>query len=326
MTHNRPKVAFYWCASCGGCEEAVVDLNEALLDVAGKMDIVLWPVAFDFKYKDLDTLQNDELLVAFINGAIRTDEQAHIARLLRQKASLVVAFGSCAHTGGIPGLANLTTKDKIFKTSYLDSPTVVNANGTLPQTVSVTDGITAPLPAFWEHVHTLDQLLDVDYYLPGCPPMPENVMSAVTAILENTLPEKGSVLGSKKALCDTCTRKRPDMPVLHKRFFQPHEIEADPEICFLTQGIVCCGPATRSGCGEKCLNGNMPCSGCFGPLDNITDQGAAMVAAVAAYIDGNSSEAVSNAIAGVVDPAGTFYRYAVPASLLFRTKASEVDE
>ncbi|MBN2717967.1 MAG: oxidoreductase [Deltaproteobacteria bacterium] len=324
MSDSKPKVAFYWCASCGGCEEAVVDLNATLLHVAASVDIVLWPVAMDFKYRDVEALAEGDLTVAFINGAIRTDEQAHIARLLRRKAVMVVAFGSCAHTGGIPGLANLTTKQKIFQTSYLNSPTVVNPEGTVPKVTTVVDGVKATLPGFWEQVHTLDQLIDVDYYLPGCPPMPDNIASAMTAILKNDLPVKGSVLGSKKALCDTCTRKKPEKAVLHKRFYQPHEIEADPEICFLAQGIVCCGPATRSGCGEKCLNGNMPCTGCFGPLDNIVDQGAAMVSAVAAYLDGQTVAELDAAVASVPDAAGTFYRYGVPASLLFRANTKEV--
>ena len=326
MSEIKPKVAFYWCASCGGCEEAVVDLNEALLDVANSVDIVLWPVALDFKYKDVEALKDGELAVAFINGAIRTDEQAHIAKMLRQKAGLVVAFGSCAHTGGIPGLANLTTKAQIFKTSYLESPTVVNPEGTVPLVKTQVDGIEATLPRFWQQVHTLEQLVDVDYYLPGCPPMPDNIVAAVTAILKNELPPKGSVIGSKKALCDTCTRTKPEKPTLHARFYQPHEVQADPDVCFLAQGIVCCGPATRSGCGEKCLNGNMPCTGCFGPLDNVADQGAAMVSAVAAYIEGESAESVKKAVDTVLDPAGTFYRYSVPASLMFRADTKEVDQ
>lgn len=323
MSESKPKVAFYWCASCGGCEEAVVDLNEGLLDVAAAVDIVLWPVALDYKYSDVEALADGEIAVAFVNGAIRTDEQAHIAKMLRQKAELVVAFGSCAHTGGIPGLANLTSKKKIFETSYLSSPTVDNPGGILPKTATKVDGVDATLPGFWEQVHTLDQLIDVDYYLPGCPPMPNNIVAAVTAILENKLPLKGTVIGSNKALCDTCTRLKPEKPTLHKRFYQPHEIEADPSVCFLEQGIICCGPATRGGCGEKCLDGNMPCTGCFGPLDRVEDQGAKMVSAIAAYIDGDSVEEVNSAVQSIVDPAGTFYRYGVPASQLFKNEASE---
>ena len=109
----KPKVAFYWCASCGGCEEAVVDLAEGILDVVAAVDIILWPVALDFKYKDIEAMEDGSIAVSFINGAIRTEEQEHVAKLLRKKSGLVVAFGSCSSLGGIPALANLTSKRKI---------------------------------------------------------------------------------------------------------------------------------------------------------------------------------------------------------------------
>ena len=102
----KPKVAFYWCASCGGCEETIVDLAEDILKVVDAVDIVLWPIALDYKLKDVQAWKEGEVAVAFINGAIRLSEQEKWVKLLRQKCSMVVAFGSCAHMGGIPGLAN----------------------------------------------------------------------------------------------------------------------------------------------------------------------------------------------------------------------------
>ena len=111
----KPKVAIYWCASCGGCEEAVVDLNEDLLKVADAVDIVLWPVALDFKRKDVEALQDGEIAVSFINGSVRLEEQEEMVKLLRQKSGLVVAFGACAHLGGIPGLANFCSRETIFQ-------------------------------------------------------------------------------------------------------------------------------------------------------------------------------------------------------------------
>ena len=317
MTSSKPKVAFYWCASCGGCEEAVVDLNSAILQVVDAVDIVLWPVALDFKYHHVEAMEDGEIAVSFINGAVRTDENAEVARLLRRKSGLVVAFGSCAHTGGIPGLANLTSKKKIFERSYLSSPTVVNPEGTVPELHSQVDGFEAELPAIWEHVHTLDQVIDVDYYLPGCPPVPDLIEAAVTAILTGNLPEKGTVLAPEKALCDSCSRretKTEDCRI--DRIYRPWEIEADPEVCFLEQGIICCGPATRSGCGETCIDGNMPCTGCFGPTPDVTDQGAKMLSAISSLLDADTPEAAEKLAAQLADAAGSFYRYAVPASLL----------
>src|SRR3972149_9187540 len=104
---EKPKVAFSWCASCGGGEEAVVDRAEGVLDVVGAVDIVFWPVALDFKVRDVKALPDESLVVSFINGAIRLSEQEEMARLLRRKSKYVIAFGSCSHMGGVPGLANL---------------------------------------------------------------------------------------------------------------------------------------------------------------------------------------------------------------------------
>ena len=71
---DKPKVAFYWCSSCGGCEEAVVDLAEQILDVVAAVDIVFWPVAMDFKKSDVEAMEDGSILAAFVNGAIRTTE------------------------------------------------------------------------------------------------------------------------------------------------------------------------------------------------------------------------------------------------------------
>ena len=111
---SKPKVGFYWCAACGGCEESVVDLAAGILDVVNAVDIVFWPVALDFKREDVEKMQDNEMAVCFINGAIRSSEQGEMVALLRKKAGLVIAFGSCSHLGGIPGLANLYNKEQVM--------------------------------------------------------------------------------------------------------------------------------------------------------------------------------------------------------------------
>jgi len=313
----KPKVAFYWCASCGGCEEAVVDLGVALLDVAAAVDIVLWPVALDFKYSDVEALDDGAIAVSFINGAVRTDEQAHVAELLRRKSGLVVAFGACAVSGGIPALANLTSRHQIFDRSYHRAPSVVNPDGVEPRTDATVGGAAVGLPAFWETVRKLDDVVDVDYYLPGCPPTAELIGAALAAILEGKLPEKGAVLAPNTALCSSCDRNasKPD-EVCIDRIRRVADTAVDPESCFLAQGILCMGPATRDGCGESCIDGNMPCTGCFGPTDGCVDQGAKMVALLGGILSGDDEESVGRVLDGIVDPAGTFYRYGMAASLV----------
>jgi F420-non-reducing hydrogenase small subunit len=322
----KPKVAFYWCASCGGCEEAIVDLNEDLLKVAEAVDIVLWPVAMDFKRKDIEALTDGEIAVSFINGAVRLEEQEEMVKLLRGKSGLVVAFGACAHLGGIPGLANFWTRDTIFNRAYEEAPSVENPEGITPQEKITINGDELTLPEFYDTVMTLDQVIPVDYYLPGCPPPPDLILNAVNAILQGELPERGAVLAPDKALCDTCPRQETKPEKLSiKEIKRPWEVKIDPEKCFLEQGIICHGPATRSGCGETCIRANQPCRGCFGPVDGVVDYGAKALSMIASILgledeEKMTDEEVERLISGIVDPAGTFYRFSLPASLLRRKR------
>lgn len=319
----KPKIGLYWCASCGGCEEAVVDLAEKILDVVAAVDIVFWPVALDFKKEDVEAMADGEMAAVFINGAIRLSEQEEMVQLLRRKAQHVIAFGSCAHLGGIPGLASLSDRESVFRYVYGQAPTVVSTDGVVPQTqVTVPEG-ELKLPEFWDKVRTLDQVIDVDYYLPGCPPTPTVIANALTALLEGKLPEKGAVLASSRALCYECERNetKPEKVSLTdiKRVW---EIIPDPDKCLLAQGIICLGPVTRGGCDAVCIKGNMPCTGCFGPLDRVQDFGAKGLSAIASLF-GSNDEAEIEALADKIpDVTGTLYRYSLPASLMFKSPAA----
>jgi F420-non-reducing hydrogenase small subunit len=317
----KPKVAFYWCASCGGCEETVVDLNEDILKVVDAVDIVLWPVALDFKRKDVEAMPDGGIAVSFINGAVRLSEQEEWVKLLRLKSGLVIAFGSCAHLGGIPGLGNVANREQILERKYTTVPTIDNPQRIFPSETSTVDGYELELPGFYDTVKTLDQTIDVDYYLPGCPPPSNLVWDAVIAILEGKLPEKGAVLAPNKALCDTCPRNetKPEEFTI-KAFRRVATSTPDPEECFLAQGYICLGPATRSGCGERCIGGNMPCRGCFGAPDGVADQGAKILSAIASIIDPTDEGQIRTAIDEIVDPLGTFYRFSLPSSLLGRKR------
>ncbi len=313
----KPKVALYWNASCGGCEEAWVDLAEDILKVVEAVDIVLWPVAMDFKRKDVEALEDGEIAVAFLNGAVRTSEQEDWSKLLRRKAGIVIAFGSCAHLGGIPGLANFYSKDEVFDAAYGYLPTVDNPDRIEPMTSTKMPEGELELPEIYDTVYALDQVIDVDYYLPGCAPPPDLIMEAVTAILSGELPPKGSVLAPSKSLCDTCDRNesKPDKIEL-KELKRPHQTFMDPEKCFLAEGVICMGPATRGGCGERCINANMPCRGCFGPTRDVRDHGAKFLSALASIIDINDEEAMDRVLDSLPDPAGLVYMYSLATSFL----------
>ena len=318
---DKLKFAFYWTASCGGCEIAVLDIDEKILDVVEKADVVFWPVAIDIKYKDVEAFEDNYIDVCFFNGAIRNSENEELAHLLRKKSKVLVAFGACSCFGGIPGLANVSDREEIFNLAYKEVPSVTNPEGVFPQTSSTVPEGELTLPEFYDTVKALDQVTDVDYYLPGCPPTPELIADAVTAIFEGNLPPKGSTLAPDKALCDECP-----LEIVEKKIPEikrPYEVIPDGKRCLLEQGILCMGINTRAGCGARCIKANMPCRGCMGPTPEATDQGAKLVSAIASIlgVDGEENmtdEEVEALIDQIKDPLGTFYRYSLPISLLKR--------
>ncbi len=314
---TKPKIAFYWCASCGGCEESVVDLAEDILMVLDAVDIVLWPVALDFKKKDVEAMPDKSIVATLLNGAIRSSEQEEMARLLRRKSQYLIAYGSCAHTGGIPALANQFSREQIMKYVYEDAPTVANENKTRPVTEFKDNGRTATLPEFRKVVRALDQVVEVDYYIPGCPPTSKLLKEAVLALLSGKLPPKGSVLAPDIALCEQCPRvdsKPQDLSLTE--FKRPHQVIIDPDKCLLAQGLACMGPATRGGCEARCITGNMPCTGCFGPTSRIRDHGAKILSYMASTAAGKDDKEIEKILAGIPDPVGTFYRYGLAKCML----------
>jgi F420-non-reducing hydrogenase small subunit len=325
MSKNKLKIAFYWAASCGGCEIAVLDINEKILDVVQIADIVFWPVAMDIKYKEVEAMPDKYIDITFFNGSIRNSEQEEMAKLLRQKSKTLVAFGSCAHEGCIPGLANLHDSKEILEYVYQKQKGLVNPEETIPKPeTKVKEGI-LKIPRFYDTVKTLAQTVDVDYYLPGCPPPVSLIANAIDAIAKNELPPKGSVLAPLKAVCDECPRTRENKKIT--KLYRVYEKAPDPDKCLLEQGILCMGPATRSGCGAQCLNVDMPCTGCGGPGPNMPELGAGMISALASILGYEeadlSPQAVEKLMSQIVDPVGTFYMYSLPASILKRKVMKE---
>jgi F420-non-reducing hydrogenase small subunit len=313
----KPKIALYWCGACGGCDAATIDLDEVLLEVAEQADIVLWPAALDYKYASLHDLAEGELALSMIWGGIRNEEHREMAQLLRQKSRLVLAFGACAVLGGTPGLANLLELEGMLDWIYRQAPTVVNPDGVIPGgTVPVAEGEVS-IPRLLPHLYPLDQVIDVDYYLPGCPPPGDLIITAVTAALSGKLPPHGSVLAPSQALCDVCPRNRSKPYRMElRRLRRVHEVELDEETCFLARGVLCLGPATRAGCGGSCLRANTPCRGCFGPAGTVADSGARFLAALAALIKADDDRELEAILEDFLDPAGYCCRFSEATSIL----------
>jgi F420-non-reducing hydrogenase small subunit len=336
--NGKPKLAMYWASSCGGCEIAVLNIGEHILTVDEVFDVAFFPCIADFKVKDVRGYPDGYIDLCLFNGAIRNSENEEMAHLLRQKSKVLVAFGSCAYEGCIPALSNLTDRESTLRTVYLDNPSTMNPEGILPQTEwSVPEG-SLTIPLFYETVKSLDQVVAVDYTIPGCPPEPHQIWAVlqvvVAALLHGAeLPPVGTILGAGDvAVCKECTRQKQEKSI--SRFYRPYEITPVPDLCLLEQGLICMGIATRGGCGALCPQVGMGCRGCYGPLDGVEDQGARMMSAIASMIDvGKPGEdetdverRLEEAMDSIADPAGTFYRFSMSRSILGRSRLSRNNE
>jgi F420-non-reducing hydrogenase small subunit len=262
------KVAEEWLNICGGCEVSILDLGEKLLDLLPSLEFVHMPVLMDHKYfgqtGEKDELEIPEADIGMISGGVRNEKERHVAEEMRKKCQTLIGLGSCACFGGIPALANLYQKEELFQTVYRDTKTT-ESNGIPSQ----------DLPPLTARVYAVDEVVDVDVHIPGCPMNPAIILEALTCLLEGKpfeLPER--------SVCDDCPTKREEKSdVGLKRPLQDAEFapgEHDKMRCLNEQGILCLGPVTKSGCGKpylegeenipRCIKGYMPCRGCFGPI------------------------------------------------------------
>jgi F420-non-reducing hydrogenase small subunit len=332
---GKPKFAMYWAASCGGCEIATLNIHEKLLDFDANFEPVFWPVAMDGKIKDVQAMADKSILLTLFNGGIHNDENEEMAHLLRRKSQILVSFGSCACEGGIPGLANLSSLSSMFDTAYHNISTP-NPENIFPSPVNHMPEGDLHIPTLYPVLKTLDQVVAVDYYMPGCPPESDQIATVIDLVIKviqgkADLPPRGTTIGASmislvgsisadaSTLCDECKRKRNIKKI--EKFTRIQELtKIDPDLCLLEQGIPCNGPATRSGCGAVCPKANAQCIGCYGPADGVEDFGARLMSAFASVIDSKDPQEIDRILDGIVDPAGQFYRFSLASSLLRSAK------
>ncbi len=337
---GKIKIAIYWAAACGGCDVSILDTNETVLSIAQMADIVMWPIALDGKEKDIEAMEDGEITLSIINGAIRNTENAHMAKLLRKKSKIVVAYGSCAMFGGTPALANLVPggSEEILDYVYRKTPTSAQfhqecGNDVVPVTSYEAPEGTLTLPILYDTVKALDQVIDVDYYIPGCPPLQESISHLVKALVDFVydgvaLPPKGTEIGvTEKCLCDECPRTKKYERITEIK--EPYQVNVDPDKCLMDQGILCLGPATVGGCNARCTRVGQPCRGCYGPTHFVTEHGASAFSAIASLFPVLDEDAtmdeqkVIEIMSTIKDPLGYFYAFTVGKSLINHSVVEE---
>jgi F420-non-reducing hydrogenase small subunit len=322
----------YWAASCGGCEIALANIHEALLEVDAHFDFMFCPCLLDTKKADIEALPDGAIFLTLFNGALRTEENLEMADLLRRKSQVLVAFGACASSGGIPALANQRGTQQVLETVYQGVRGLDNPGCVQPGAVSEVPEGTLSLPRLLARVFALQDAVPVDYTMPGCPPEPEQIIAVVRHVASGApLPPPGAALGcSRRSVCEECSREK--RGILAPRLLRVFESLPEPGWCLLEQGFPCVGNATRGGCQALCPAVGMPCTGCYGALDASADPGAAALTGVAAALDpgdpARGEEAVHSqlreGLKGLADPLGTFYRYSMAAAVL-AGRQSEVE-
>jgi F420-non-reducing hydrogenase small subunit len=236
------------------------------LSLLAGFDILHMPILMDHKYFGVGgpTQQIDipKAGVGLISGGLRNEQQLRIAEKMRRQCDIILAFGTCAAYGGIPAMMNLFEDEDLFRRYY--------------RTAEGTDAAPDPLqviPPFLERTFALDEKIGVDFVVPGCPPHPDSIASALESILEGKSPQLPLV-----SVCDSCPAKREGKGSVQRirRFVKNARYQPDKPIsemrCLLDQGFLCMGPVTLAGCAgmnggpPRCIEARVPCRGCHGPV------------------------------------------------------------
>ncbi|MFX1326716.1 MAG: hypothetical protein ACFE91_01045 [Promethearchaeota archaeon] len=228
------KVAFMQLSDCWGCHQSLLNAHLGLLPVLPALEIVYWPAVVDFKHDSLKQRDPGSILVGFIEGSIRTNEDYDNVKLMREKCALVISFGSCACYGNVHGLANQWNIEELVKRKFSQVESIADESGGEP---------TLHTPGFREKVVPVDEVINVDAYISGCPPKPEQIISSVAFLLgQKPFPM------NDLAFCNDCAIKND---------------------CLLDHGVMCYGSITSIGCDLKCTSDKKPCVGCFGPAKTV---------------------------------------------------------
>jgi NAD-reducing hydrogenase small subunit len=171
--NGRPRVATVWLGGCSGCHMSFLDIDERLVDLAAKMDLVYSPI--------IDVKQFPEGVDAtLVEGAVCNEEHLHQIRNVRARTRHLVAFGDCAVTGNVTAFRNpLRKAEAVLARSYLDPEDLHPRRPSLPGIV----------PRLLDKVVPLHEVVDVDVFLPGCPPSADLIFGVLVDLLEGRTPD-----------------------------------------------------------------------------------------------------------------------------------------
>jgi len=165
--NNKVRLATVWFGGCAGCHMSFLDIDERLIDAVGLVDIVYSPVADIKKFPE-------NVDVTLVEGAVCNSDHIREAHEIRERSKVVISFGDCAVTGNVPSMRNRLDIKNVLSEVYSAGPGAAPPDGAIPDV----------MPVLLEKVVPLHQIIPVDLYLPGCPPDPERIWTALVTLLK----------------------------------------------------------------------------------------------------------------------------------------------
>lgn len=166
---SKLRLATVWLDGCSGCHMSFLDLDERLVAVAAKADLVFSPLVDNKEFPpDVD--------ITLVEGAVSSEEDLHKIQMIRQRTKVLVSLGDCAVTANVPSMRNMFPLEDVFKRAYRENATC--DPGTPSQVV----------PALLERVRPVHEVVPVDVFVPGCPPHADTIFHAVSELLEGRNP------------------------------------------------------------------------------------------------------------------------------------------
>lgn len=287
--------------SCSGCEIALLNLGESLLDLLPQLEFVHMPVLMDNKYYGPlgreKRLRIPKAVVGIVSGGVRNSEHLEVLHAMRAQVDILVALGTCAGNGGLPALANFAPVEALTDFAYHQAPSLASVQGQENPGTPPSPGSEAGY-GLAELLPTCTPLRDhvkIDLHIPGCPPHPDWISEAILSLLEGRIARL-----PYRSVCSVCPTWRensgglkriPVKRLLEQPVYDPESPLSQMQ-CLLEQGFMCLGPITLAGCGGSqgaplCIAARTPCRGCQGPVSHLALPCADYMAALtAAGVDG----------------------------------------
>lgn len=167
----KPRIATVWLDGCSGCHMSLLDMDERLLDIGERADIVYSPLV-DFKEYP------ENVDVCLVEGAVSSEEDLHKIQLVRSRTKTLVSFGDCAVTSNVPGMRNPIGPGPLLERAYIENATI---NPSLPNRV---------IPMLLPTARPVHMVVKVDFFLPGCPPAADIIYSVLDGLIEGREPDR----------------------------------------------------------------------------------------------------------------------------------------